>query len=333
MRAFITGATGQLGTNLVHLLLAQGWQVRALARSQAKAKQFLGNTGAEIIIGDMENVQGFAHALEGVDVVFHTAAYFREYFNIGEHWQTLKKINVDATIELMTLAEQKGVKKFIHTSSSGVIGKTANGRLGDESTPPDEGSMSNLYFKSKVLCEQAIVEWQKTHAMPVVLILPTAMIGTYDAGPTGIGEAVINIALKKFPMIPPGGTSFVDSRDVAQAMIVAVEKGKNGERYILNEAYHTMHEFAQVTAKSARVPAPNITMPYPLAMFVATMSEFGARLTGAKPLISKAAVNTMMMGHQLNSTKAQRELGFRARPFAQSIQDEVAWYKDNGFLA
>jgi dihydroflavonol-4-reductase len=333
MKAFITGATGQLGTNLVHLLLEQGWQVRALARSQAKAKQFLGDTRAEIVIGDMENVQGFAHHLDGCDVVFHTAAYFREYFNIGEHWQTLKRINVDATIELMTLAEQKGVKKFIHTSSSGVLGKNPNGKLGDESTPPDESAMSNLYFKSKILCEQAIAEWQKTHTMPVVLILPTAMIGTYDAGPTGIGEAVISIAKKQFPAIPPGGFAFVDSRDVAQAMINAVEKGKSGERYIISEEFHTMQEFTQAVAQAAKVSAPRLTMPYSLAIFVASMSELGARLTASKPLLTKNAVNTMAMAHRVTSQKAQRELGFRARPFVQSIQDEVAWYKDNGFLA
>lgn len=203
MKALVTGATGQLGNNLVRALLQKGWQVRALARSVEKAQRLLGDTNAEIMIGDMEHVAGFAHALDGVDAVFHTAAYFREYFDIGDHWAKLKQINIDATLELMTLAEHYGVRKFIHTSSSGVIGPREDGKPADETAKAGHLAHENLYFRSKLMAEEAIYAWMQRHHMPVVLILPTVMIGPYDAAPTGIGEAIMTIARGAMPAVPP----------------------------------------------------------------------------------------------------------------------------------
>src|SRR5689334_16399159 len=112
MKAFVTGSTGLLGSNLVQLLLAQGFEVKALARSKQKAEQILGkNTKAQIILGDMEDVGGFASELADVDVLFHVAAYFREYFGPGDHWTKLKQINIDGTIQILTEAEKRGVKQ------------------------------------------------------------------------------------------------------------------------------------------------------------------------------------------------------------------------------
>jgi dihydroflavonol-4-reductase len=333
MKALVTGATGQLGSNLVLALLQKGWQVRALARSAEKAHRLLGNTSAEIVVGDMEHVAAFAPALHGVDAVFHTAAYFREYFDVGDHWAKLKQINVDATIALMTLAEQHGVRKFIHTSSSGVIGPREDGKPADETTNAGRITHENLYFRSKLLAEEAIHAWMKTHPMPVVLILPTAMIGPRDAAPTGIGEAIITIARGAMPAVPPGGFEFVDSRDVAAAMLAAYEHGKAGERYIISEEYHTMKELAQAVCDSSGAHPPRIHLNVPMATLVAGLSELGAHITGAKPLISRAAVRTMTHSHRVTARKAQQALGLTPRSFAESIRDEVAWYRDNGYLA
>jgi dihydroflavonol-4-reductase len=332
MKAFVTGSTGLLGSNLVNLLLEQGWQVKALARSREKAQKLLGNSGANIIVGDMEDVSAFAAELEGCDALFHVAAYFREYYGSGsDHWTPLKKINVDGTIQLLTEAEKRGVKKTIYVSSSGTLGRTANGQPSDESTPPDEYTKKNLYFWSKVESERALAEWRKTHSMPVVTILPTVMIGPQDAAPTAIGQAVVNLLNNKQPAVPPGGFEFVDVRDVAQAMINAVEKGKDGERYILSEGYHTVAEMAQAVEKASGVPAPRLHLPYPVALAVAWLSEVDGRITNNPPLVTVEAVQTMNRLGMVTASKAKRELGATFRPFEASICDEVLWYQQNGY--
>jgi dihydroflavonol-4-reductase len=332
--ALVTGATGQLGSNLAIALLEQGWNVRALARSKDKAQKILGDTNAEIIIGDMENVDGFASALQGVDVVFHTAAYFREYFGKdADHWTQLKKINIDATMRLIELADQAGVKKFIHTSSSGTIGKAENGHAGDENTPPDDLAMSNLYFKSKILTDQKIMEWLKTNTrMPVMMILPTVMIGTRDAAPTGMGQAIISIAQGQFPVVLPGGFEFVDSRDVAQAMINTAEKGRSSERYIISQGYHSIQDLIHAVAKVNNAPIPRIQLNYPMAILMARLAEFGARISGTEPRVTTDSIRAMSNKHTVNTQKAQHELGTTYRPFTESIRDEVNWYKENGYI-
>ena len=131
MKAFVTGSTGFLGSNLVIALLERGYEVKALARNRQKAQKVLGNLKLEIVEGDLDNIAAFAPALQDCDVLFHTAAYFCEYYAPGNHWATLEKLNVTATIELLTAAEKHGVKRAVHTSSSGVIGMKPNHQPGD----------------------------------------------------------------------------------------------------------------------------------------------------------------------------------------------------------
>ena len=168
--AFVTGATGLLGNNLCRELVAQGWQVKGLVRSIDKAHKLLANSGVEFISGDMENITAFAPALVGVDVVFHTAAFFREYYQPGDHWETMKRLNVDATMELLQAAQSQGVKRLVFTSSSGVI-QTQPGQLATEDSGYSTFAAENLYFKTKVLAEQEIQRFLKTSSLDVVLTL------------------------------------------------------------------------------------------------------------------------------------------------------------------
>lgn len=332
MKAFVTGSTGLLGSNLVSLLLAQGFEVKALARSEEKARRILTDPRIEIVIGDMEDVAGFAKALAGCDVLFHTAAYFREYFNVGEHWKLLEKINVHGTIQLLEAAEKAGVKKAIYVSSSGVIGNNPDGRPGDETTPPGKISYQNLYFKSKVLAEEAVARFLKTHALPVVLILPTVMLGPQDAGPTGGGRVVVGILNRQFPIVLPGGFDFVDARDVAQAMINAVEQGKSGERYLITHGYHTFQELAAAIEKASGIPVPRRVAPYPMMMMIARLSEMQAKLTGRDAQLTTSAVDSFVAFTPVTAAKAKRELGVTFRPFEESIRDEVNWFIANGYV-
>lgn len=331
MKAFVTGSTGLLGSNLVRLLVDQGHEVKALARSREKAERLLGDTAAEIITGDMQDAAGFAPALAGCDVLFHTAAYFRDYYASGDHWPQLESINVTGTIELLEQAERYGVKKAIHTSSAGVIAPTADGSPADETTPYNPFIESNLYFKSKVLAEQAIAEFLQTHTLPVVLILPGWILGPGDAGPTAGGRLILQLMKQELPIIPPGRRNMVDVRDVAQAMINAVEHGQSGERYIVGGELRTLESLTQTFEAVTGIPAPRRRVPYPLLLGAAWFSQTAAALRGETSLLTVSGLRTMRDPRCVSSERARRELGISFRPFQDTLRDTVQWYRENDY--
>ncbi len=332
MKAFVTGSTGLLGNNVVRHLVAQGHSVKALARSSEKTRKLFGDLDVEVVVGDMEDIPGFEAAMAGCDVVFHTAAYFREYYGTGDHWHKLEAINVQGTVNLLDAAEAAGVGKVIYVSSSGVIGATPTGEPGDETTPPDENTLRNLYFRSKVLAEERITDWLKTHHLPVVLILPAAIFGPGDAAPTTIGQLIVDFLHGELPIIPPGGLGVIDARDVAQSMLAAVDKGRSGERYIIRNRYASIKEILNIIAKISGQPMPRIRPSYPVMLAFAQLSEWGARLTGNDPLITVGEVHTLNSQPERLSDKARQELEFAPRPVEDTLRDEVMWFVENGYI-
>lgn len=333
MKAFVTGSTGLLGNNLVRALRADGHEVWALARSREKAAKLLAGTDAHIVIGDMEDVSGFADTLAGMDAVFHTAAYFRESFGLGDHWQPLQKINIDGTLALLEAAERRGVSRFIHTSSSGVFGGTFRdmARVVDETTPPDKGVHENLYFRSKLLADRAIAERLPSLKMDVVTIHPTVMLGPYDAAPTGIGRTIIGALNRQLPAVPPGGFSVIDVREVANTMIAAYQRGRRGEGYLVGGNFLTTSELVNTVNRIAGLPALP-TLPAPVALGFAIMSELIASITRSEPMITRAALQTLRSNGPVTMAKAVRELGATVRPLEETLRDEVRWYMENGYV-
>lgn len=331
MRAFVTGSTGLLGNNLVRQLLAEGHEVVALTRSAEKFQRMLGDTEAVPVVGDVLAIDAFAERLEGCEVVFHTAAYFREYYGKGDHSAKLDAVNVTATLELMAVADVRGVEAFIHTSSSGTIGKRANGEAGDEDTPAAARQLRNLYFKSKVEGDAKIRAFDPPNGMRLIQILPGWMWGPGDAGPTGAGQIVFDFLDGKFPAVPEGGSSVVDARDVAAAMIRAVDK-PHGERFIVGGRYHSLRDLVDLIAATTGKSAPRRDLPSWLAIAYAHLSEGWASLTGGRAAANLAGVRTMAEKHKVTSAKAERELAARFRPIDETIQDVVAWYGERGML-
>ncbi len=332
MKAFVTGATGLLGNNLVRQLLEKNYEVKALVRSPEKAAKVFGDLkNVEFVVGDMEAVEKFAPELEGCDVLFHTAAYFLEYFQPGEHWKILENINIKGSLKILEEAEKRGVKKAIYVSSSGVIGLKSNGEAGDEETPPAPVTSQNLYFKSKVLADQKVSEFAKNSSLEVVQILPGWMFGLGDTAPTSSGQIILDYLDKKLPGSFDGGTAAVDARDVAEAMIRAVERGRRGEKYIVGGRFVTLEEINKILEKVSGVPAPKLKIPGFVIWTFAAASEIFGRLTGKPVLISRTAVLTMQAKLDVSSEKAVRELGARFRPFEETLRDEVGWYRKNGF--
>jgi dihydroflavonol-4-reductase len=326
--AFVTGATGLLGNNLCRALVVQGWQVKGLVRSIDKARKLFPDSTIEFVIGDMENVAAFAPALAGVDVVFHTAAFFREYYQPGNHWETMKRLNVDATMELFRAAQTQGVPRAVFTSSSGVI-QTQPGKLATEAAEYNAFAAENLYFKTKILAEQEIYRFIETSSLDVVMILPGWMMGPGDAAPTSAGQLVLDLMARKLPGLVDGGSSLADVRDVANVMIAAAEKGKRGDRYIAAGSLATMTDIAREVEKASGVKAPTMMMPSWFALSIANLSEKWSGLTGSKNPMPPAGIRTLMEKSQLSSAKAEQELGATFRPLGETIKDTVAWYQSH----
>lgn len=332
MKAFVTGATGLLGGSVVRELLAQGHEVTGLVRSAEKARKLFGDAPVRWISGDMADVSGFAPALSGMDVVFHTAAYFRETYGPGNHDAMLQRINVDGTIRLLEACDKAGVGKVIIVGSTSVIGVKPDGSAGDESSEPDEHTFANAYATSKVRTEQAIHQFLKTHTLPVIFVLPSGLYGPYDAAPTPSGQFVIDFISGKMPMIPPGSFSVVDARDVAKAMITAAERGRNGERYILNNRLISVKELMELIAKASGTPMPRMALSDGVATAIANVSEGISKLTGKPAMMPRAAIRLLIARRDVDSSKAMRELGFTNRPFETTIADTVRWFEQNGYL-
>lgn len=332
MQVMVTGATGLLGNNLVKHLVSQGYAVRALVRSPTKAQQLLGGlANVELIVGDMTNVSGFAGALSGCDVLFHTAAYFREYYQPGNHASSLEQINVAAAVELFQEAARRGVRRVINTSSAGIVGKKLNGSPGDEETPPGRIAIANQYFQSKVRAEQALNRVATRLGLEVIHILPGLMFGPGDAGPTASGKIVLEFLARQLPGVPDGGGCIVDARDVAAAMVAAAEREIAGARYIVAGEYRSIAGVMALLSTITGVPAPQQKVPYLVMLVVAWVHQTTAWLLGREARLSVIGVRSMHAKLNASSALAKRELGVTFRPLEQTLRDEVAWFRAHGY--
>ena len=333
---FVTGATGLLGNNLVRELVAQGTSVKALVRSEAKGRQqFAGMENVELVLGDMADVPAFSSALYGCDAVFHTAAFFRDNFKGGSHWEELKHINVDGTEQLIEHAYGAGIRRFIQTSSIAVL----NGEPGmpiDESCLRDLTDADDDYYRSKILADHAVLAFLAAHPdMHASFVLPGWMWGPADIGPTSSGQFVNDVVLGKLPGLLPGSFSVVDARDVAKAQISAAEHGERGERYLAAGRHMTMQELVPLVGKIAGIKTPTRNLPFPLLYLLAAAQEFYARVSGKPILLSLATVRLMRKEagrSHFNHTKSEQQLQLKFRPIEQTVADTVAWYRRNKWL-
>lgn len=333
MKAFVTGATGLLGNNLVRALVWEGHEVKALVRSTEKAERQFGEIkNVEFITGDIADVEGFAAHLKGCDVLFHTAAYFREYTRRGDPENLLQKLNVDASVKLFAQADKRGVKRGIFTSSSGTIGVKEDGSAGDEATPPAKIAYENMYFNSKVRAEKALNELAPNLKMEIVHILPGWMFGPGDAGPTGAGQLAIDFLERKLPGVPDGGTKIADARDVADAMVSAATNGRNGQRYIVAGNYYSLKEVFAVLERVSGVPSPKFVLPKPLMFAAAWITETIAGIKGEEANLTVMGVKTLSAKLKATSALAEKELGAKFRPLEETLRDTVNWYFENGYV-
>ncbi|WP_339507546.1 SDR family oxidoreductase [Pseudomonas sp. RL_35y_Pfl2_P42] len=331
--AFVTGATGLLGNNLVHALLKRNIKVKALVRSVEKARKQFGSLPVEFVEGDILNVDAFSHALQGCDALFHTAAYFRDSYKGGKHWQKLYDTNVTGTEQLLQAAYAAGIRRAVHTSSIAVL-KGNKDEVIDETMSRSE-SEADDYYLSKILSEQKIQAFLLKHPdMFIAMVLPGWMFGPGDIGPTSSGQFLLDFVGMKLPGVLPGSFSVVDARDVAEHQLAAITRGRSGERYLAAGNHMNMKSIFQVLSSVSGVKAPERKIPLFMLRIIALMYEGYYRVTKKPVLISTSTVKLMEQEQgrtHFSHNKSLKELECKFRPVAETLTDTLDWYRKNNY--
>jgi dihydroflavonol-4-reductase len=334
MKCLVTGASGFIGANLVHELNARGHQVKALVRASSDLRALAGSD-CEQVTGDVGDEAIVLSALQGCDWCFHVAASYHLWL---KDYAPMYAANVEGTRKVIEAAGKAGCSRIVYTSTVGCIGlprADSKGRVvpTDESTPAGEAQMSNHYKRSKWRAEQVALGLAQK-GLPVVIVNPSAPIGPRDVKPTPTGKVIVDFVNRKMPAYLDTGLNWVHVRDVAAGHVLAAEKGRIGERYILGsaEGNWTMKEAFAVLQEITGVPAPKMRVPYSVALGAAFVDEGISALTGKPPKAPLAGVRMAKYKMFFNPAKAIRELGLPQTPPRQALADAVDWFRTHGMV-
>jgi len=326
MKALVTGATGFLGSAVVRQLLACGWEVRALVRP-ASDRRNVQQLPVETVIGDLTDSASLDAACSGCEALFHIAADYRLWARDSAE---LYRTNVDGTRNIMRAALQAGMRRIVYTSSVATLGLRADGRPSDEDTPVALTDMIGDYKRSKYLAEEAVRALAREGA-PIVIVNPSTPIGPRDVKPTPTGRIVLDAARGRTPAYVDTGLNVAHVDDVAAGHVLAYERGRMGERYILGGENLTLREILGMVAECARGRPPQVRLPLDLLVPFAYVSEALAFITGRAPQLTLDSLRMARKHMFFSSAKAQRELGYRSRPAQVAIADAVQWFEDAGY--
>ncbi|MGA2246994.1 MAG: hopanoid-associated sugar epimerase [Verrucomicrobiota bacterium] len=334
MKCFVTGASGFIGSNLVHELLARGHRVKALLRPGADERGLPGEK-FERVTGDLLDRALLQRELPGCDWCFHVAASYHLWMR---NYAPMYAVNVEGTRNVLEAAGQAGCQRIIHTSTVGCIGlpppRHGSAVPGTESDAVSPGDLSGDYKKSKFQAEALARELFRNQALPIIIVNPSAPVGPGDVKPTPTGQIVVDFLNRRLPAYLDTGLNWVHVRDVALGHILAAERGRLGERYILGHAQGnwTMRETLAALAKITGLPAPTWKLPYWLALRVAEVSEGLAFFTGKAPRATLAGVRMARHKMWFTPAKAIQELGLPQTPPEQAFADAVLWFRANGYV-
>ena len=322
--AFLTGGTGFVGANLARALIADGWSVRALARPGSDRRNLV-DLPLEIVDGDLGDA-GLARALDGSDAVFHVAAHYSLY---RADRDALLRSNVDGTRNVLAAARTAGVPRTVYTSSVAAIG-VRHGAPADEThqSPPDE--LIGAYKRSKYLAEREAVRAAEA-GQDVVIVNPTTPIGPWDRKPTPTGEIFVRFLNGKMWAMVETGLNFVDVRDVAAGHLLAYDKGRSGERYILGGENLALKSLLQRVGAIVGRPAPSVAVPLWLPLAVAWTEENVLARFGREPTVPIDGVKMSGESMYYDTSKAIRELGYAPKAIDDAIHAAIHWFADNGY--
>ncbi len=323
----VTGATGFVGSHVARKLVERGERVRVLTRSQSSGKLLAGLT-AERVIGDLTDSASLRVALAGCKRVYHVAADYRLWVADPKE---LYRNNVEGTRNLLEAAKGAGVERIVYTSTVGALGFTANGTPANEETPVSLHDMIGHYKRSKFLAEKEALAFAKA-GLPIVVVNPSTPIGTGDIKPTPTGQIFVEFLNRRMPAYVETGLNLVDVEDVAEGHLLAMEKGRIGERYILGNRNLTFKEVLQILAELTGLPAPKVRLPRPVAMILGGLSSGVAWFSKRPPRIPIEAVRMARKKMFFDAAKAVEELGLPQTPIEEACAKAVGWFRANGYV-
>lgn len=325
MKSLITGASGFLGSAVMHRLLKAGHEVRVLVRLSSN-RHNLRNLPIEIVEGDLRDTASLKRAVDGCDNLFHVAADYRLWVPDPE---TMDSINIKGTKALVLEAAEAGISRIIYTSSVATLGLNKDGTSANEDTPSSLDTMTGHYKRSKFIAEQTVQQLIDDYKLPVVIVNPSTPIGPRDIRPTPTGRIVLDTLLGKMPAYVNTGLNVAHVDDIANGHLLALEHGKFGERYILGGDNMTLLQILQTIDEINGKHVNRINLPLELMLPVAWVMERIAAITNKEP---RATVDSIRMAGKImffSSEKAKLALGYEHRPAAAALTDAVKWFKEN----
>jgi dihydroflavonol-4-reductase len=327
MLAFITGATGFVGSHVVRALADNGADLRLLVRQNSNLKN-IADLKADLVTGDLRDPASLEKGIAGCDVLFHVAADYRLWVRDPDE---MYNSNVDGTRAILEAAGKNGVRRVVYTSSVATMGFTQNGAPADESSPVSLDNMIGPYKRSKFMAEQVAIEAARG-GLDVVIVNPSTPVGERDIKPTPTGRIVVDFLKKKFPAYVDTGLNLVDVKQCADGHIAALEKGRSGERYILGGENLTLKQILDKLAAITGLPSPKVRVPYVLALATGVVDELvTGRIRGREP---RATIDAVRMGRKkmfVSSAKAQHELGWKIVPVDDALRRAAEWFRQNGY--
>ncbi len=328
MKTFITGGTGFVGSAVIRKLLADGHAVRTLVRTGANTRQ-LDGLPVECVSGDLSDVAVLQRAMTGCEWIFHVAALYAYW---GYTWDDFYQSNVEGTCNVLEAAVRSGVRRVVHTSSIASLGIPADGTPGTEETPVTLKDMLSDYKRSKFLAEEVVREFV-ANGLSVVTVNPAAPVGVGDHKPTQTGKMIVDFLNGKMPAYVDTGLTVVDVEDVANGHLLAMEKGRVGERYILGGENLSLKQVLDLLSEVSGRPEVRARIPRAVALGWAYLDTGFARLNPKHiPAATPAAVRVSIKKEYFSSDKAMHELGYTFVPAREALRKAVEWYRANGYV-
>jgi dihydroflavonol-4-reductase len=324
MKIAVTGASGHVGNNLCRMLTGQGHQVKALIHRDSGS---LSGLNLELVKGDVISITDLKELCDGCEVVFHLAAAI----SILKNDPSCNRINADSCRNLVHAARSTGIKKIIHFSS---IHAFRSDPLKEELNETRELALDSLisYDHSKAL-GQKIMQGSSSQSLEIVVLNPTAIIGPYDYKPSLQGNALIRFYKGQNPVLVPGGYNWVDVRDVCLAAVNAIEYGAPGTSYLLAGSWQDLRTLAREIHRLGGHKAPLLEIPVWMALMGAPLINLHAGITGKPPLYTPVSLHTLNHSHRnISSSRAESVLGFKPRPFVETLAATITWFRDNNYL-
>jgi len=328
MKAFVTGATGFVGSHVARVLAEQGADLRLLVRSTSDPKNIQG-LQADRVTGDLRDSAALEKLVAGCEVIFHVAADYRLWIRDPDQ---MYRSNVEGTRAVLHAARANGVRRVVYTSSVATMGFTATGALANEDSPVSLADMIGHYKRSKFMAEELAIRAGRD-GIDVVVVNPTTPVGEQDVKPTPTGRIIVDFLKKKFPAYVDTGLNLVDVRECAQGHVAALEKGKSGERYILGGENLTLKQILDKLGAITGLPSPSLRVPYAVALATGVVDEVvTGHIFRREP---RATIDAVRMGRKkmfVSSAKAERELGWKVIPVDSALKRATDWFQQNGYV-